>query len=207
MKAKFVPLLGLSLVLAASLTAAEKTAFVGQPGSKMKMDGTSTLHDWTVNGVIGGTLELDSAFLADPTKAKPGVVPASAEALIPVRQLKSYTTKMDTVMYQAMNMTQYPRIEYRLTELTLKETPKSAEGPFVFDSKGKLAVAGKTNDVTFPVTITRTGTTNKTVGSYNLKMTDYGVKPPAPSFLGMSPIKTGDEVKLSFEWVTAPKAK
>jgi hypothetical protein len=36
-------------------------------------------------------------------------------------------------------------------------------------------------------------------------MTDYGVEPPAPSILGLSPIKTGDDLKLSFEWLTAPK--
>jgi len=191
------------MLVSAASAADERTVMVAQPGSKVKMDGTSTMHDWTVNGVIGGTLELDSKFLADPTKAQPGKIPATALAVVPVRQLKSYLTKMDTVMYQALNQAQYPKIEYVLTELTLKETPKSANGPFNFESKGRLAVSGKTNDVSFPVTMTRSNTTIKTVGAYNLKMTDYGVTPPSPALL---PIKTGNEVKLSFDWLTAPKA-
>jgi polyisoprenoid-binding protein YceI len=204
MKAKLILSLGLGLMLVSAASAAdERTVLTAQPGSKVKMDGTSTMHDWTVNGVAGGTLELDSKFLADPTKAQPGKISASAEAVVPVRQLKSYMTKMDTVMYQALKQQQFPKIEYRLTELTLKETPKSAEGPFVFDSKGTLAVAGKTNDVAFPVTMTRSNSVIKTVGGCTLKMTDYGVTPPSPAFL---PIKTGNEVKLSFEWLTAPKA-
>src|SRR6185369_12673844 len=102
MKATSILLLGLSLMLVSAASAAdERTVMVAQPGSKVKMDGTSTMHDWTVNGVIGGTLELDSKFLADPTKAQPGKIPATALAVVPVRQLKSYLTKMDTVMYQA----------------------------------------------------------------------------------------------------------
>jgi hypothetical protein len=35
-------------------------------------------------------------------------------------------------------------------------------------------------------------------------MTDFGMKPPAPS-VGLGLIKTADEVKLTFEWVTVRK--
>src|SRR6185295_14627623 len=104
-----------------------------------------------------GSMELDSAFLNDPTSAKPGKIAAKAETIIPVRQLKSSSGKaMEDRMYQEMKHQQFPRIEYRLTELTLKETPKSANGPFMFDSKGELSFAGVTNKVSFPVTMTRT---------------------------------------------------
>jgi len=195
------------LALAACVARAQNTVFTAQPtGSQMKIDGTSTLHDWTIkSGVIGGKLELDSKFLADPTKAQPGKVPASAEVFIPVRTLKSYMTKMDTVVYQAMNMTNYPKIEYRLTDLTLKETPKAADGPYSFESKGQLAVNGTTNPVAFPVTITRNGKILKTAGSYTLKMSDYKVQPPSPSIPIIGKIKTGDEVTLTFDWATAEK--
>ena len=42
-------------------------------------------------------------------------------------------------------------------------------------------------------------------GDTKLKMTDFGMKPPAPT-VGLGLIKTGDEVDVKFEWVTA-KAK
>ena len=38
-------------------------------------------------------------------------------------------------------------------------------------------------------------------GSTKVKMTDFGIKPPAPS-IGLGLIKTGDDVTLSFEWKT-----
>jgi hypothetical protein len=42
-------------------------------------------------------------------------------------------------------------------------------------------------------------------GEEEMKMTDYGIEPPAPKILGMSPIKTGDEVTLKFEWMLAQR--
>lgn len=200
------------LITAVSLTLAlgaqaQLTKFESQPGgaSEVKIDGTSTIHDWTIIGVlIAGSLELDSKFVADPTKAAPGKVEATAQVSIPVRTLKSGKPSMDNVTYQSMAMAQYPKIEYRLTELTLKEA-KAAAGPWTFDSKGQLTIHGTTNTVSFPITMTRDGKTIKTVGAVNLKMTDYNVPPPAPKILGMPTIKTGDEIKLSFTWVTAEK--
>ncbi|HMJ92427.1 MAG TPA: YceI family protein [Candidatus Acidoferrum sp.] len=204
---KATSLLTLTLTLAAALVArAQMTTFAAQPsGSKVKIDGTSTIHDWTIEGgIIAGTLELDSSFVADPTKAKPGKVPAKVEITIPVRTLKSGKTTMDNVTYQAMSQTNFPRIHYILSELTLKETPKSADGPYNFDSKGQLVIKGTTNAVSFPVTMTRSGKALRTMGVYKLKMTDYKVPPPAPSLLGLS-IKTGDQVTLTWDWATQQK--
>jgi len=192
----------IALACGASVFAADLAKFEAQPNSKVKIDGTSTVHDWTVEGgIIGGVMELDSKFVAEPTKAQPGAVPAKVEATIPVRSLKSYKKAMDDIMHAAMKQPQYPRIEYRLTELTLKETPKSADGPFTFDSKGQLSLAGVTTKVSFPVTMTRSGKTVKTTGTTNVKMTSFGIQPPAPK-IALGLISTGDDVKLTFEWVT-----
>jgi polyisoprenoid-binding protein YceI len=192
----------IALALNAALFAADLAKFEAQPGSKVKIDGTSTVHDWTVEGgIIGGVMELDSKFVADPTKAQPGAVPAKVEATIPVRTIRSGKKSMDDIMHAAMKQPQHPKIEYRLKELKLKETPKAAEGPFTFDSTGELAVAGVTNKVSFPVTMTRTGKTVKTTGTTNVKMTSFGIQPPSPK-IALGLISTGDDVKITFEWVT-----
>jgi polyisoprenoid-binding protein YceI len=197
-----------ALVLATSTFAQNLTKFEAKPGTKLKMDGTSSIHNWTVeSGIVGGAMEIDSAFLADPTAAKPGKIPAKVETVIPVRQLKSGTKAMDDRMYQAMKMPQFPKIEYRLTELTLKETPKSANGPFNFDSTGELTVSGVTNKVSFPVTMTRADKMLKTTGNTSVKMTSFGITPPALDLLAVS-IRTGDDVKITFDWSTgAAEAK
>ena len=195
-----------ALLCAAALYAADLAKFAAQPGSKVKIDGTSTVHDWTVEGgIIAGAMELDSAFTADPTKAKPGKIVAKVDATIPVRTIKSGKSSMDNIMHAAMKQPVHPQIKYRLTELTLKETPKTADAPWEFDSKGELTVAGVTNAVAFPVTMTRTDKTIKTIGTTSVKMTSFGIAPPAPA-VALGLIKTGDDVKLTFEWNTAVPA-
>src|SRR6266566_3468583 len=151
---KLAPLVLLTLPLCAAETWVRYDAL--PTGSKAKVDGTSTIHDWTVESrLIAGYVEFESGF--NPDQPAPGKVNARCVVTIPVRQLKSDNTKMDTVMYEHMKQKDYPRIEYRLAEMTLKEAPKSADAPAVFDSQGELSVAGVTNKVQMPVSMTRAG--------------------------------------------------
>lgn len=198
-----IALVACSLVAPAG---AENISYVAQPtGSKMKMDGTSTIHDWSMeSAVVGGTIEADAKFpesaLTDANAAKPTV-----QVFMPVRSFKSNSKRMDEVMQKHMNVTAHPKIEYRLIELKPKSAA-GATGPLQFDAVGALTVSGKTRTNTMPVTIEKLADKKlKITGTADVKMTDYGVEPPAPSILGLSPIKTGDDLKLSFEWLTAPK--
>jgi len=196
---KLAPLVLLTL----PLCAAEKwVRFEALPtGSKAKVDGTSTIHDWTVESrLIAGHVEFDSGFSLD--QPAPGKVNARCVVTIPVRQLKSDNTKMDTVMYEHLKQKDHPRIEYRLTEMTLKEAPATPDAPFVFDTKGELAVAGVTNKVQMPVSMTRVGQDKlKFTGSTSTKMTSFGIEPP--KLIGI--LSTGDDVKITFEWLAAKK--
>jgi hypothetical protein len=104
-------------------------------------------------------------------------------------------------------MEQDPLIEYRLIELKPKSAAGAA-GPAQFDALGALTVSGTTVTNTIPVTIERVDKTKlKIIGSTPLKMTDFDVVPPAPRILGMPMIKTGDDIKISFEWLTEQKAE
>jgi len=201
---KLRPLLSaLALFAGALALTAENVTYNAVPGSKLKMDGTSTLHDWTVeSSLIGGLLEWDAAFDAAP---KAGKVPgAKVESLILVRSLKSGKTAMDSVMQDAMKAAEHSKITYKLKELTLKEAPASATAPMLFDSDGEITVSGVTKPLKMPVAAVRDGDKLNFTGSATLKMTDHGIKPPAPA-VGLGLIKTGDEVKITFEWVTARK--
>ena len=176
--------------------------YTAQPaGSQVRVDGTSTIHDWSVESrLIGGYVEFDPAFNLD--HPAPGKVNARVAVLIPVRQLKSDKTAMDTVMYESMKEKDHRKIDYRLIEMTLKEPPKSPDAPLLFDTKGELVVAGVSNVIQMPVTVTRVEKDKlKFTGSTAVKMTSFGIQPPTK--LGL--FSTGDEVKLSFEWVTAKK--
>jgi polyisoprenoid-binding protein YceI len=189
------------LFVASVLWAADSmTKYDAKPGSKVTLDGTSSMHNWTVeSAIIGGSMELGF----DPANPKPGKVPAKVTATIPVRSLKSKgkldPKRMEEVMQETMKMQAAPRIEYQLTELVLKEAPKTPTDPLQFDSKGQLSMAGVTNQISMPITMERLeGNKLKTKGGVALKMTSFGMKPPA--LLGM--LTTGDDVKVNFEWLT-----
>jgi polyisoprenoid-binding protein YceI len=192
-----------ALLLTGLLGAQDAIRYQAQPGgSKMKVEGTSTIHDWRVDcAIIGGFMELDPAFDADLKTPTPAT---KAEVSIPVRQLKASEGKqMDNVMYEHMNLKDNPLIKYRLINLT----PKTG-APSQFDARGALTISGVTRTNNMPITLERIDKTKiKVKGNTSLKMTDYGIKPPAPSILGMSLIRTGDDVKLTFEWTLAQPEK
>ena len=183
---------------------------------KLVITGTSTMHDWQVEGsLIGGTAEVGPDFPLKPgAEVKPGPVQAKVQVFIPVQQLKSiekdgkpYKASMDQRMYEEMKEPDNKRITYSLTSLTLKEAPKAADQPYTFESVGELCVAGVTNKITMPVSVTVLEENKvKFAGSTTLKITDFNMKPPALTVLGLG-IKTGDDVKIFFEWVAVKRAK
>ena len=212
MIARTVALLVLATV--ALPAAAQTTTLAAKAGSKMRVEGTSNIHDWQVESpFIGGMMEVGSNFPLEPGQAvTPGKVEAKADVFIQVRSLKSvekdgkpYSDKMDEIMWEHMKEPENKRIVYHLTELTLKEAPKAKDAPYVFDAKGELGIAGVTNKLSMVVNVLPLGENKlKITGTTSFKMTEYKVDPPAPK-IALGLIKTGDDVKLIFEWMLAPR--
>jgi polyisoprenoid-binding protein YceI len=189
-----------ALALAATSSLfAQAVTYNALPGGKVKIEGTSSLHPWDVNGsIIGGTMEVDPKF-PDAGEVKP-----KATVKIPVRTLKSYQKKMDEVMQEYMEMPKFPSIEFKLTELKSKGAPK--DGKYEFDAVGDLTIHGTTKSITMPVTVEKIegGAKLKIVGKTPIKTPDYGVKPVDVN-LGIGHITTGADVTISFEWLLGKK--
>jgi polyisoprenoid-binding protein YceI len=193
----------LAMLLLGAVAVSAQVRYQASPGSKVKIDGTSTIHDWTVEGgVIGGAIEFESESVLDPAKAPSGEVKAKVEVTIPVRTLLSGKKPMNDIMYETMKVKDHTAIKYTLKEM--KAQPRKAGEPLKFDTKGDLTVAGVTKPIDMVVTLEPQGNKLKATGSKPLKMTDFGMKPPAPA-VGLGLIKTADEVTVTFEWVTARK--
>jgi hypothetical protein len=203
--------LSAALLAGVGVAHAETVELKAKPGSKVRIDGTSTVHDWTVEGkLIGGSVTVGDGFpVTAGQTVQPGKVEATVNAFIPISALKSvkdgkpYSTKMDEIMYEKLGKPAHKNISYMLDELILKSAPDTAGGPFLFDAKGKLVVAGVTNTIALPVEVTPLADGKvKFATKTSLKMTDYKIEPPAPS-IALGLIKTGDEVQLDIEWMTA----
>lgn len=167
------------------------------------------MHDWQVeSSLVGGLVEIGPAFpLRSGATVKPGDVDVRATAFIPVGSLKSlkedgtpYSTKMDDILHEKLLQPAHSRILYQLDGLTLVSLPASVDAPCVFDSVGKLVVAGVTNVVTMPVKLSVTPDQRVRVsGTLHSRMSAFNIEPPALTVLGVG-IKTGDAVRLFFEW-------
>jgi polyisoprenoid-binding protein YceI len=190
----------LLLLTAASLSA--QVRYQATPGSTVKLDGTSTVHDWTVEGkIIGGFVEFESEEALDPAKTASDVK-AKVEVNIPVSSLQSGKKLMNEIMHDALKIKDHKAIRYALKEI--KPQARKAGEPLKFDTKGDLTVAGVTKPIDMVVTLVPEGNKLKATGSKQLKMTDFGIKPPSPA-VGLGLIKTADEVTVTFEWNTAKK--
>lgn len=195
---------------------ADGNRYQAQPaGNKVRLEGTSTAHDWEMEGtMIGGFVEFDPAVQFDTAQATiPGLkdkkLAIKSLVIVPVRSVKSdakaMAQVMDGLMQDALKESQFKKIECRVSELTFKE-PHAAGKPFEFDASGELAIAGVTNKITFPVSIDVVEKDKlKITGKAPVKMTTYGVKPPAPSF-GLGLMKCGDDVNVIFDWTVAKSA-
>jgi hypothetical protein len=192
------------------------TRYESRPGSKVRVEGISTRSDWQVETtLVGGFFEVGPGFPSEPGQVlSPGKVEARAEVFVLIRSLRSlekggqpFSDEMDKIMYGKLAVQDDPtaKVTYHLTELVLREEPKNKSEPYVFDSKGELAIAGVTNSIAMPVNLLPLGDKRlKLSGSTPLKMTDYRIQPPTPK-LSFGPLKTGDEIKLIFDWIVAQR--
>ncbi|HEY9173541.1 MAG TPA: YceI family protein [Verrucomicrobiae bacterium] len=206
----------LALALACGLAiqaTAQSIRYDSQPGgAKVKIEGTSSIHDWKMEGpVIGGFIEAAAGFPEAALKGGDAAKP-KVEVFIPVRSLKSYNPKMDEVYQEHMEAAKFKNMEYKLTELKAKgSAPK--DGKCEFDAIGTMTIHGVAKEITMPVTIEKTEVEKdgkkspqlKITGETPLKISDFGVKPPNPKIPGMGEITTGDDIKMTFEWL--PKQK
>lgn len=183
---KRCPLLVFLLMLG-SLTGISQTKYVLSDSPEFKVEGGSTLHDWSMTSQ---TASGDGLFVLEGGKF---VTAKSLSVSFPAETLKSGTKGLDSNAYKALNAAKNKEIRFELKELTGGETS--------FVAKGDLTIAGVTKPVSFPVKLSSTGGKLTFEGSLETKLTHFSVTPPT-AMLGT--VKTEDEVKLSFKSTFQP---
>jgi polyisoprenoid-binding protein YceI len=198
--------------LAVAARAEDVVRYRAKPiGSVVHIDGAANIHEWKMEGtLIGGYLEVPAGVALDSSQAAlagapEGQVKATAEVSIPVTSIKNGKYEgMDEVMEAAMDAPDFPRIQFHLKDMTLKQ-PHAAGTPLQFDITGELAIKGVTNKVLFPISIENAdkGKLKITAAAIPVKMTDYGIKPPVTAGVFV----TEPDVKISFTWSVGLPAK
>jgi polyisoprenoid-binding protein YceI len=194
--------------------AEEVVRFASVPDkSSVRVDGTSTLHDWTVKTPsISGHIDFSIDLPMDATaqqirEAIVGNPKIEAAVEIAVDTMKSVQNdkKMDKKMYEALKRDRNPSINYKLTKFELAASARADQEEFEVRTTGDLSIAGATRELQIPMVLTVVDSQHLRIsGSLVMKMTDFNVNPPE-ALLGM--IKSGDRIKVAFEWNTARAAE
>jgi polyisoprenoid-binding protein YceI len=88
---------------------------------------------------------------------------------------------------------QHPEIRFSLTGYELKDGAVAAAG--------QLSIHGQTRDVVLPGSVTAKANGVNVKGSYGLKMSDYGIKPPV---MMLGTIRVADALTISYDFDLLP---
>ena len=160
----------LAFGLFSGLVAAQK---ITSSNVKTTVAGTSTLHAWTMTSTTGSFSGTVSGNTIQDVVYK-----------LVSKTLKSGKGPMDTNAYKAVQADKFPNIIFTATSVNMGRGTMT----------GKLTVTNVTKTVTMPVNVTKSDDTFTVWGQANIKMTDYGVTPPA--FM-MNTVKTGNEITIT----------
>ncbi|AMQ57893.1 YceI family protein [Algoriphagus sanaruensis] len=159
-----------------------QTKVVLSPGSELKVEGGSTLHDWHM---ATSSAKGEGVFTIEGGQFKG----ASSLVLSFVAEtLKSGTSGLDKNAYKSLKTEQYKDIKFTLKSLSGSGTS--------FTATGDLSIAGATKSVSFPVKLSGTAGKYHFEGSLKTKLTFFNITPPTAL---MGTVKTDDEITLSFK--------
>jgi polyisoprenoid-binding protein YceI len=176
------------LILISTFTALQaQTKYTLSPSPELKIDGGSSLHDWTMTT---NTAKGEALLVVEGNQLK-SVKSASVSAQ--AESLKSGTKGLDNNAYKALDTSKNKEIRF-----TLKEITGSGSN---FQAKGDFTIAGVTKPASFPVKVTQSGNKFTFEGSFDTKLTTFSITPPTAL---MGTVKTRDEVKISFKTTFQP---
>ena len=173
-----------SLILVISLTAFtvnETTPFKNVGGSQLKVNGTSNIHDWTMNATgftCEGNVVLKGGQLEDIS---------ALSFTLPVANLKGKEDLLNTRAHKALKAEQYNKITFKLTNATVVPQQK------IIKAAGNLTIAGVTKPIVLQTNYAVNGDEITFKGSEAIKMSDFNIK--APSFM-MGALKVADAVTI-----------
>jgi polyisoprenoid-binding protein YceI len=175
----FFSFLSLLLFTSVSLSAQTTQDVTIDRNAVFYVDGTSTLHDWTVESdAASGTIVTSEA----------GIV--SVTVRVPVESLQSGKSGMDRRMYDALESRRHSAITFTSSDVTLSEDGRTGT------AKGELTIAGQKRDHEVTFTLNGNGNNWTFAGSSTFTMTKFSIDPPTAV---MGTIRTGDEITVRFE--------
>lgn len=177
---------------------ADRAGLALQPESKLWVDGTSSVRSYTcraarVDGSVATQPGSTSLAIADLEKTV-----RSAEVSVAVAGLECGNGTMNAHLRNALRSDTSPRISYRISSYDV--APAGAAAGKV-KLNGTLEIAGTEKPVSIDATASNEAGRLRVKGSRQIRMTDFGVRPPT---LMMGTMKVHDPVTVHFDVLLKP---
>jgi YceI-like domain len=185
---------GLAIIFLLGISGSLRAQDVYRTGDPdIKVLGTSNLHNWSMEAK---DLSCSAKFTFGPAAGSSPTALSSFEFTIPVHNLKSGESSMDSRAYTAMKAGKFASITYAQESAVILP---GQNGEFQIKSTGNLTIAGVTQSVVVTASCHANPDGSITCsGSQQVKMTDYQIKPP--SFM-LGALKTGDALTINFSLI------
>ena len=172
----------------APFTENPSTTYKLSSNSKITITGTSTLHIWEMKAeTIQGTAAID--VLENEVLSIKGI-----DLQVPVESLRGGRSGMDHNASKALKAEQFPFITFELKGFKIIE---HRNGASAMEITGYLTIAGKRRTERIVVDYSTDARGQLCIkGLKNLKMTDYGIRPPEVMF---GTVKTSEDITLTFD--------
>lgn len=163
-----------------------------QPQSRLWIDGTSTIRSFTCRaGEVNAVVEVNGA------NAIPGLLTGekdvkAVQVTVPAEKMDCGNGKMNDHMRNALKVAENPTITFTLKDYDVTKNADGISGTI----NGTLDLGGVKKPISLQATGANEGGMLHVNGVYELKMTEYGLKPPTLMF---GRIKVGETVKVGFD--------
>jgi polyisoprenoid-binding protein YceI len=163
-----------------------------QPQSRLWIDGTSSIRSFSCKaGEVSAVVEATgpnaiSQLLTGDKDVK------TVHVTVPAEGLDCGNGTMNEHMRKAIKLSEHKSIEFRLADYDIARNADGVSGTI----NGTLLLGGVTKPITLKAEGKPEGGMLHVTGSYDLDMTEYGVKPPTVMF---GRIKVGKTVKVNYD--------
>lgn len=171
------------LLLFTSMLLIAQDSYTLSNESTLTVEGTSTLHDWTVTAnTYQGSLTLDGHVFTSIS------FDVDVESIVSTRG-----ATMDKKTHNALKMEEYPKIVFSASDVAFSEGDTQS-------IPGKLTIAGVGKDVVIVSNIKKLEDKIQITGNHKITLQDYNMEPPTAMF---GSIVVGDDVVVNFDLIFA----
>lgn len=163
-----------------------------EPQSRIWVDGKSTVRKFSCKAPVF-TVDVDASAGAVSAVLSANKAVRSASVRIPVEKMDCGNGTMNEHMMKALKGKENPTITFRITSYEVAKAGDGVDGKAI----GELTLGGVTKTITVSAHATpQAGGTLRLVGSQEIRMTEFGLKPPT---LMLGTLKVNELVKVSFD--------